>query len=749
MTGALKRATALTPQGGSSIKIAPLGGGQLPRVHFASGASRAMAQLSQSFEGIAGVMNDQLDAEAAAQGQFQGSIDGATGDLNLQTWGTIRGNAYNKAAADAFVNTIETQTMQNIARIRSQHAADPVGMEKALTSYTDGVAAKIGEKFPPAMAAYRKRAMARALPAIEQANENRFRQTRDRAEATSIQRDMVVNAEIKSVSTGLFSNNPRISQAAAVTLQGLREDHLRFYKQTDAGGRPLFSPKEIAKADQDFYSRVMTSGVKSWFAQQPDKAQAYLKLTAGGFKINMDMSGDVSPPPGGKEARGARNNNPGNIEFGSFSKARGAVGSDGRFAKFKSPSQGIQAMGDLLGIYQSQHGLSTIAQMIDRWAPPTENDTGAYAARVARAVGVSVSDPIDLRNEPDKFAKMVAAMIEHENGYQVYSENYVSRSLQSDGPIDPIKPSQQTVDLGKLINQKTLDGLESDFRTQIAFENSQEDRNLRIEEKAIKAAQEAADGELYLRLAGAAEGEVDEATGKPLVAPTMLEVQRLMRDEKISAAAGKGLIKAMQSDEVIRSDPAVQNEILERIYRGEDVKELIFENMGSNLKPSDARTLLAENKRNTSDEKMTDNEKFYFKELSGITDGRGLLDKFDSNKAIRAFNAKDEFRKRISEDEPPEVVARDLMQRFTDASQIQMGTAITKLILPRFHVKKEGVSNRIDLDASKDALQAAFEAKLIKEDAFLREAALLKQWFEAQEAEEQARAQAQAQKGAK
>ncbi len=743
MTGALRRATRLTPQGGSSLAVTPIGGGQLPRIHFATGASRAMAQLSQSFEGIAGVMNDQLDAEAAAQGQFQGSIDGATGDFDLQTWGTIRGNAYNKAAADAFVNTLETQTMQNIARIRSEHPADPVGLEKALTSYTNGVATKIGEKFPPAMAPYRKRAMARALPAIEAANENRFKLTRDKAEASAIQRDMVVNAEIKSVSSGLLSSNPRISQAAAVTLQGLREDHLRFYKQTDAAGKPLFSAKEIAKADQDFYSRVMTSSVRSWFAEQPDKAQAYMKLTTGGFKINMDMSGDVAAPPGGKEARGARNNNPGNIEFGSFAKNRGAVGSDGRFAKFSSPSQGIQAMGDLLGVYQSQHNLTTIGQMINRWAPPEDdNPTSDYAARVARAVGIGVNDPVDLRAEPDKLARMVAAMIEQENGYQVYSESYVTRSLASDGPIEPMKPAKETVDLGKLLNPKTLDALESDMRSQISFTNSLADRQERIDDKAIKALQDANDAEMYIRLAGA--GEEDEATGKQLVPPTIQEVQAARRDDLISASAAKGLVKALKSDEVTRSDPEVHRDILRRIYDGQDAKDFIYENM-DRLKPSDAKSLLSENKRENGNVEgdLTGAAKTYHNELKSTLTPDSLMAKLDSGHEMRKFNALSEYRKRVGEGEEPERVSRDILDRANREISFGLKSKINNLLLPRFAVPSSE-PGRIDIGQSAASLKAAFDANQISEASFQRQKALLVQWQEFMIADDKARAQRQA-----
>jgi hypothetical protein len=58
--------------------------------------------------------------------------------------------------------------------------------------------------------------------------------------------------------------------------------------------------------------------------------------------------------------RGLRNNNPGNIEFGSFAKKYGATGSDGRFAIFPTMVDGIRAIAELLIVYSVQpdgHGV--------------------------------------------------------------------------------------------------------------------------------------------------------------------------------------------------------------------------------------------------------------------------------------------------------------------------------------------------------------------------------------------------------
>ena len=95
--------------------------------------------------------------------------------------------------------------------------------------------------------------------------------------------------------------------------------------------------------------------------------------------------------------RSVRNNNPGNIEAGEFAKSQpGYKGSDGRFAIFETPEHGFNAMDSLLVSY-GKRGFTTPESIIGRWAPPSDNnDTETYANTVAKALGVSPTDKIDM-----------------------------------------------------------------------------------------------------------------------------------------------------------------------------------------------------------------------------------------------------------------------------------------------------------------------------------------------------------------
>lgn len=94
-----------------------------------------------------------------------------------------------------------------------------------------------------------------------------------------------------------------------------------------------------------------------------------------------------------KGTRPQRNNNPGDIEWGKFAQAHGATASDGRFAKFPTPEAGFGAMRALF--QTSGYKSKTVAQALNRWAPPIENQTNAYIVNVCKWTGCKPDDIID------------------------------------------------------------------------------------------------------------------------------------------------------------------------------------------------------------------------------------------------------------------------------------------------------------------------------------------------------------------
>jgi len=128
-------------------------------------------------------------------------------------------------------------------------------------------------------------------------------------------------------------------------------------------------------------------------------------------------------------SRGIRNNNPGNIVRTSerWQGMSADQSSDPRFVVFDSPVYGIRALARILRKYHAS-GLTSIQAIINRYAPPSENDTGAYARAVAAALGVSPTQPVVLSDSV--MGGLIAAIIKHENGSQPYSGELIVQGIQ-------------------------------------------------------------------------------------------------------------------------------------------------------------------------------------------------------------------------------------------------------------------------------------------------------------------------------
>lgn len=135
--------------------------------------------------------------------------------------------------------------------------------------------------------------------------------------------------------------------------------------------------------------------------------------------------------------RGIRNNNPGNIRV-SKDQWEGMTGDDGAFVTFDSPESGVRALGKNLLSYGRQ-GYDSIEKIINRWAPPNENDTQAYINSVVAATGIPATQSLDL-SDPDTLSSLAQAISFHETGsrydHEVYQQG-VARALNGISPKTP------------------------------------------------------------------------------------------------------------------------------------------------------------------------------------------------------------------------------------------------------------------------------------------------------------------------
>ena len=129
------------------------------------------------------------------------------------------------------------------------------------------------------------------------------------------------------------------------------------------------------------------------------------------------------------ETRGERNRNPGNIDRNATAwQGLAPVQSDSRFCVFNRPEDGIRALCKVLLSYYRKHGLKTVTGIVNRWAPPVENDSGAYIAHVSRILGVGEDAVIDVE-DPLILESLARAIILHENGRCIYDDATIVKAV--------------------------------------------------------------------------------------------------------------------------------------------------------------------------------------------------------------------------------------------------------------------------------------------------------------------------------
>ncbi|HBT1979799.1 bacteriophage protein [Klebsiella pneumoniae] len=202
-----------------------------------------------------------------------------------------------------------------------------------------------------------------------------------------------------------------------------------FQQIESFGAAHGWSPEQIQAKKVEFKEKVADGALSQWSANNAIgfiQSNGELSDTAAGSRRAVAGGGEVSADG----PRGVRNNNPGNLEASSSNPWVGQTGSDGRFAKFETPEHGIRALGRNLISYQRQ-GIDTVGEIINRWAPPSDNnDTAAYIKAVCAQLGVTANQPLDASN-PDTLQALCAAIIKHENGSQPYSQEQLSTGVSA------------------------------------------------------------------------------------------------------------------------------------------------------------------------------------------------------------------------------------------------------------------------------------------------------------------------------
>ncbi|MCY3444743.1 hypothetical protein KIN39_09500 [Klebsiella aerogenes] len=241
-------------------------------------------------------------------------------------------------------------------------------------------------------------------------------------------------SQLNAYEQGQFRATLATGAKTAATMYGDNANYVLANQQAfrqidDFGAAHGWSPEQIQAKKIEFKEATAKATAENAVGAN------YLQVRQQNGELSDTVIGSRRAVAGGGEAsvdgpRGVRNNNPGNLEASSSNPWVGQTGSDGRFAKFETPEHGIRALGRNLLSYQRQ-GIDTVSDIINRWAPPSDNnDTAAYIKSVCAQLGVKADQPLDASN-PDTLQALCAAIIKHENGSQPYSNEQLSTGVSA------------------------------------------------------------------------------------------------------------------------------------------------------------------------------------------------------------------------------------------------------------------------------------------------------------------------------
>jgi hypothetical protein len=142
------------------------------------------------------------------------------------------------------------------------------------------------------------------------------------------------------------------------------------------------------------------------------------------------------------QIRAVRNHNPGNINSGAPwvglmppSEMTPAQAGEHRFCVFIDDAHGFRALAEVLKTYRldlmKEGKFFCLEYIIERWAPPTENNTGAYVAHMVMLTGYQPLQvlPVDFIHVGG-IAKGIST---HEVGVWAFNDASLSQGLRLAG----------------------------------------------------------------------------------------------------------------------------------------------------------------------------------------------------------------------------------------------------------------------------------------------------------------------------
>lgn len=377
--------------------------------------------------------------------------------------------------------------------------------------------------------------------------------------------------QIQSYETDQFQSTLTLNAETAATQYGDNQAYVSTNKQVfqqieEFGLSHGWSDEQILAKKQEFKTSTARKAIENQigadymqFMQQNGEPSSL----SGAVRVSGGMPSGAAVSDGSGNARGVRNNNPGNIRK-SKDVWVGQTGHDGAFVTFATPAHGIRATGRNLLSYARQ-GYVTPEQIITRWAPPEDdNDTEGYIKFVSEYLNVPRDTRLDL-TDLNTLTRLSMAIMIKENGQSEFDKiagDDISNGIQAALGLVDLPQSGQAPK--RLTGSAAFD----------ALDQSDQAKYLRQAEQMDKQRQQKAQEELGTRMADAyaawengldapgapSAGEVMAAFGYDKGTRMLTDMQEAKRYAGLISAAKDMTSQAQRSLlEQIKPDPSQPN----------------------------------------------------------------------------------------------------------------------------------------------------------------------------------------------
>ena len=204
--------------------------------------------------------------------------------------------------------------------------------------------------------------------------------------------------------------NPQVPQFLVVSEIQRRSDMRKRFEAQQNRPMPTVAQQIVSQQPQGIAS-VMQN-------QQPQQAMPMQNTSprmqgmAAGGVVRMAEGRQATFPidetPERSSIIGQRINNPFNIRQAN-QDFLGETGEESGFVSFESSPFGVRAADKVLTTYGRDYGINTIRGLINRFAPPSENDTRGYVNYISSQLGMDPDAEIDL-SDPDLRARILSPM---------------------------------------------------------------------------------------------------------------------------------------------------------------------------------------------------------------------------------------------------------------------------------------------------------------------------------------------------